>query len=102
MWAFEEQINFYENTDFNELKKVVYIKYAVACAEMYYRLLENKNWNEEAQKIKSKLKKFMKKKREFIEFDEDWKFNMVYGVLYPKPIRAIFRLERKVKNKLKK
>ena len=102
LWAFEEQINFYENTDFNELKKTIYKNYAVACAKMYYRLLENENWANEAQEIKNKLKKFMKKKRKLIEFDEDWQFNMVYGVLYPKPIRIIFRLERYIKTKLKK
>ena len=102
LWAFEEQINFYENTDFNELKKTIYKNYAVACAKMYYRLLENENWANEAQEIKNKLKKFMKKKRKLIEFDVDWQFNMVYGVLYPKPIRIIFRLERYIKTKLKK
>lgn len=102
LWAIEEQIKFYENKNFNKMKKIVYRNYAVACAKMYYRLLENENWANEAQEIKNKLKKFMKKKRKLIEFDEDWQFNMVYGVLYPKPIRIIFRLERYIKNKLKK
>lgn len=102
LWAIEEQMNFYENTNFNKIKKAVYRNYAVACAKMYYRLLENKNWAKEAQEIKNKLKVFMKKRGKFIEFKEDWEFNMVYGTLYSKPIRIIFRLERYIKNKLKK
>ena len=65
---------------------------------MYYRLLENENWAEEAQKIKEKLRVFIKKKRNLIEFNEDWEFNMVHGVLYSKPIRAMFRLKRYIKN----
>ena len=102
LWAFEEQINFYENTDFNELKKTIYKNYAVACAKIYYRLLENPNWSQEAQKIKNQLKLFMDEKGKLIDFKEDWEFNMVYGVLFPKPIRIIFRLERYIKTKLKK
>lgn len=102
LWAFEEQINFYENTDFNELKKTIYKNYAVACAKIYYRLLENPNWSQEAQKIKNQLKLFMGEKGKLIDFKEDWEFNMVYGVLFPKPIRIIFRLERYIKTKLKK
>ena len=100
LWAIEEQIKFYENEDFNKLKKITYRNYAVACAKMYERLLENKDWTKEAQETKNKLKFFMKKKGKLIEF-KDWQFNMVYGVLYPKPIRIIFRLERYIKNKLK-
>ena len=102
LWAIEEQIKFYEKTDFNKMKKIVYRNYAVACAEMYYRLLENKNWAEEAQNLKNRLKLFVRKKGNLINFKEDWEFNMVYGVLYPKPMRIIFRLERDIKNKLKK
>ena len=101
LWAIEEQIKIYENTDFNKMKKIVYRNYAVACANMYYRLLKNENWAEEAQIIKEKLKNFMKNKRSYIELNADWEFNMVYGILYPKPIRAIFRLERYI-NKIKK
>lgn len=99
LWAIEEQINFYENTDFDEIKKIVYRNYAVACAKMYYRLLENKKWSEEAQKIKNKLKLFMKKRGKLITLKEDWEFNMVYGVLYSKPIRIFFRLVRNIKTK---
>ena len=100
LWAIEEQINFYEKTNFNKMKKIVYRNYAVACAEMYYRLLENKDWAKKAQKLKKKLKVFIRKKGKLIDYNEDWAFNMVYGILYPKPIRIIFRLERYVKNKL--
>ena len=99
LWVFQEQMAFYENTNFKNLKKELYRHYAVSCAKMYYRLLENENWAEEAQKIKEKLKVFIKKKRNLIEFNEDWEFNMVYGVLYSKPIRAMFRLKRYIKNK---
>ncbi len=102
LWAIEEQMSFYENTDFNKIKKIVYRNYAVACANMYYRLLENKTWVEEAQKLRKKLKVFIRQKRKLIEFKEEWAFNMVYGVLYPKPIRIIFRLERYIKNKIKR
>lgn len=102
LWAFEEQINFYENTDFNELKKAVYRKYAVVCAKTYYCLLENENWANEAQKLKKKLKVFIRKKCKLIDFNEDWEFNMVYGVVYHKPMRIILRLERYIKNKLKR
>ena len=102
LWAFEEQLNFFESTNFNELKKAIYKKYSVTCAKTYHHLLENKEWAEEAQKTKNKLKMFMKKKRKVINFKEDWEFNIVYGVLYPRPIRIIFRLERYIKNKLKK
>lgn len=101
LWAIEEQINFYENTDFNEIKKIVYRSYAVTCAKMYHRLSENKDWAEEAQKLKKKLKIFIRKKGKLIDFNENWHFNMVYGVLYPKPIRILFRLERYIK-KLKR
>lgn len=101
LWAIEEQINFYENTDFNKMKKIVYKSYAMTCAKMYHRLLENKDWAEEAQKLKKNLHVFMRKKGNLIDFNEDWEFNMVYGVLYPKPIRIIFRLERYIKKFLK-
>lgn len=102
LWAIEEQINFYENTNFNKMEKIVYRNYAVACAKMYYSLLENPKWSEEAQKIKNQLKVFMGEKGKLIDFKEDWEFNMVYGVLFPKPIRIIFRLERYIKNKSKR
>lgn len=101
LWVFEEQMKFYKNTDFNELKKAVYRKYAVTCAKTYYRLLENPKWAEEAQKLKKELKVFIEKKRKHIEFNEDWEFNMVFGILYSRPIRIIFRLERYIKSKLK-
>lgn len=84
------------------MKKTVYKHYAIASAKMYYRLLENENWAEDAQKLKNNLKTFMKKKRRHIEFNADWEFNMVYGILYPKPIRIILRLNRYLRNKLKK
>lgn len=100
LYAFEEQIKFYESTDFNELKKIIYRKYAVTCAKIYYQLIENKAWIEEASKIKNKLKVFMKKQRSLVKLNEEWEFNMIYGILYPKPIRVIFRLERYLKNKL--
>ena len=99
LWAIEEQIKFYENTNFNKLKKELYRHYAVSCAKMYYRLLENKDWTEEAKKLKKELRSFFKKKRKFINFNEDWVFNMVYGMVYPKPIRTIFRLKRYIKNR---
>jgi glycosyltransferase involved in cell wall biosynthesis len=99
LWAIEEQIKFYENTDFNKIKKMVYDNYAVVCAKMYYRLLENQEWTEEAKKLKKKLRTFIQKKRRFINFNKDWVFNMVYGIIYPKPIRAIFRLKRYIKNR---
>lgn len=102
LWAIEEQIKFYENKNFNKMEKIVYRNYAVACAKMYYRLLDNQKWAEEASKIKSKLKVFMKRYGKLIKFNKDWQFNMVYGVLYPKPIRIIFRFERYIKLKLKK
>ena len=98
LWAIEEQINFYENTSFNNMKKNVYINYAIACANIYNRLLEDKMWAKDAQKLKKKLKSFIREKRKFIEFNEDWVFSLVDGVLYPKPIRAILRLKRYVKN----
>ena len=101
LWAVEEQIKFYENTDYNKMKKIAYRNYAVASAKMYYRLLENENWTEESKKLKKHLKSFMKKKRKYIEFNADWDFNMVYGALYPKHLRAIFRLERYIKNMTK-
>ena len=41
--------------NFNELKKIIYRKYAVTCAKIYYQLIENKAWIEEASKIKNKL-----------------------------------------------
>ncbi len=97
LWAIEEQMNFYENTDFNKIKKIVYRSYAVACANMYYRLLENKTWTKEAQDLKNKLKLFVREKGKFIDYKEDWEFNMVHGVLYSKPIRVIFRLKRYIK-----
>ena len=99
LWAFEEQTKFYKNTNFNEMKKLVCRNYAIACAGMYCRINENKNYTEDAQKIKSKLKVFMKKNKKLMELNEDWQFNLIYGVLYPKPIRIIFRLERYIKNK---
>ena len=98
LWAIQEQIDFYENTHFNRMKKIVYRNYAVACAKMYYRLLENKIWVKEAQELKRQLKLFMNQKGKLIDFKEDWEFNMVYGALYPKPIRIIFRLKRYIKN----
>ena len=100
LYAFEEQIKFYESTDFNELKKIIYRKYAVTCAKMYYRLLENENWAKEAQNLKNRLKLFVSENRKSINYNEEWEFNMIYGILYPKPIRVIFRLERYLKNKL--
>lgn len=102
LWAFEEQAKFYKNTKLNKIKKIVYRKYTIACAGMYYHLLENENWTEEAQKLKKKLKLFVIKNRKHIELNDDWAFNMVYGITYPKPIRIIFKLERFVKNKIKK
>lgn len=99
LWAIEEQIKFYENTDFNQLKKTAYNNYAIVCAKMYYRLLENENWNKEAKKLKKKLRAFIQKKGKYINFNEDWAFNMVYGIVYPKPIRIILRLKRYIKNK---
>ena len=99
LWAIEEQIKFYENTEFNKMKKTLYENYAVACAKMYYRLLENQEWTEEAKKLKKKLRAFFQKKRKFIKFNEDWVFNMVYGIVYPKPIRIIFRLKRFIKTR---
>ena len=101
LWAFEEQTKFYKNTDFNKIKKTVYKKYAIACVAMYYNISENENWTEEAQKIKNKLKAFIKNEKTFTELLEDSEFNMVYGVLYPKPIRIIYRFERYMK-KLKR
>ena len=102
LWAIEEQMKFFDTTDFNDLKKTIYKKYAVTCADIYYRLLENPEWAKEAQKLKSHLKAFMKNEGRLINFNEDWIFNMVYGVLYPKPIRILFRLERYIKKQLKK
>ncbi len=102
LWAIEEQMSFYENTDFNKIKKIVYRNYAIACAKMYYSLSENKEWDKEAQALKNKLKDFMKEKGKLIDLKNDWEFNMVYGVLYSKPLRMIFRLERYIKNKLKR
>jgi len=102
LWAIEEHINFYEKTDVNKMKKIVYRNYAVSCAKFYYRLSENVETLQEAQNLKKKLKFFMREKRKLIDFNEDWEFNMVYGVLYSKPLRIIFRLERYMKNKFKK
>lgn len=102
LWAIEEQMKFYKNTDFNKIKKTVYRNYAVACSKMYYRLSENKEWAEEAKELKNKLKAFIKQKGKLIDFKEDWEFNMVYGVLYSRPIRIILRTERYIKNRLKK
>ena len=102
LWAIEEQMKFFDTTDFNNLKKTIYKKYAVTCADIYYRLLEKPEWSKEAQKLKSHLKAFMKNEGRLINFNEDWIFNMVYGVLYPKPIRILFRLERYIKKQLKK
>ena len=99
LWAIEEQIDFYEKTNFTEMKKIVYRNYAVACAKMYYRLLENKNWSENARDLKKKLKSFMKKKGKYIDFLTDWEINMVYGALYTKPTRALLKLKRYLKNK---
>lgn len=101
LWAYEEQLKFFNATDLNEMKKTVYKKYAVICADTYYRLLEKPQWATEAKKLQNKLKKFMKNEGKLIDFNEDWTFNMVIGVLYPKPLRIIFRLERYIKNKLK-
>ncbi len=101
LWAIEEQINFYKSTDFNRIKKIVYRNYTVTCAEIYHRLSENKNWDNEAKELKNKLRRFIKEQRKILDYTEDWKFNMVYGVLYPKPIRIIFRFKRHIKNKLK-
>lgn len=102
LWALEEQMKYFDTTDFTEMKKTIYKKYAVVCAEIYYRLSEKPQWSNEAQKLKNQLKKFMKNEGKLIEFNEDWTFNMVYGVLYPKPIRIIFRLDRYIHMKLKK
>ena len=102
LWALEEQMKYFDTTELNEIKKTIYKKYAVVCADIYYRLLENPQWADEAKKLKNQLKDFMKNKGKLIELNEDWTFNMVYGVLYPKPIRIIFRLERYIKLKLKK
>lgn len=102
LWAIEEQMSFYEDTDFNKIKKTVYRNYAIASAKMYYSLAENKEWNKEAQALKNKLKAFMKDKGKLIDLKEDWEFNMVYGVLYSRPIRMLFRLGRYIKNKLKR
>lgn len=99
LWVIEEQIKFYENINFNKMKRIFYSNYAIACAQMYHRLLENQNWVDEAQKIKNKLKTFMKKKRKFTELSEEWEFNLVYGLVYPKLMRIIYRLERYIKNK---
>lgn len=100
LWAFEEQAEFYRNTNFKKMKETTSRNYAVACAKMYYRLLENKNWANEAQKLKTELKIFIQKHGKLIDFYEDWEFNMVYGILYPRPIRIIFRLVRTVKKKI--
>lgn len=102
LWAIEEQMKFYENTDFNKMKRIVYRNYAVACAKMYYPLSKNREWYKEAQVLKKRLKDFIKEKGRFVEFREDWEFNMVYGVLYSRPIRIIFRLVRYIKSKLKR
>ena len=83
------------------MKKTLYENYALACAKMYYRLLENQNWTEDAKKLKKKLRVFIRKKRRFINFNNDWAFNTIYGILYPKPIRIIFRIERFITNKKK-
>lgn len=101
LWAFEEQVNFYKDSDFNEIKNIVYRNYAVICAGMYLRLSDNNNYTAKAKEIKKKLKTFMKKEQALIDLNEDWQFNLIYGVLYPKPIRIFFRLERYVK-KLKR
>lgn len=101
LWAFEEQTKFYKNTDFNKIKKIVYKKYIIACVGMYYELLVNQNCAEEAQKIKNKLKIFIKNEKTFADLLEDSEFNMVYGVLYTKPIRVILRLKRYIKNIIK-
>lgn len=102
LWVLEEQIKIYENTYFNDMKKTVCKNYAITCAKMYYCLLENPKWSEEAKKIKNKLKIFIKKSGELTELNENWEFNIVYGIIYPKPIRIILRLERYLKSKLKR
>ena len=102
LWAIEEQMNFFDTTDYDDLKKIIYKKYAVTCADIYYRLLENPEWVREAKKLKIHLKTFMKNEGKLIKFNEEWTFNMVYGVLYTKPIRILFRLERYIKTKFKK
>ena len=101
LWALEEQMKFFDTTDLNEMKKTIYKKYALVCAEIYYSLRENPQWADEAKKLKNQLKDFMKSKGKLIELNEDWAFNMVIGVLYTKPLRIVFRLERYIKNKLK-
>ena len=102
LWAHKEQMNFFDTTDLNEMKKTIYKKYALVCADAYYRLLAKREWANEAKKIKTHLKEFMKNKGKLIELNEDWTFNMVYGVLYPKPIRIIFRLKRFIKKRMGK
>ena len=69
---------------------------------MYYRLLENKAWAKDAQNLKNRLKLFVTENEKLIDYNEDWEFNMVYGILYSQPIRAIFRLKRYMKHKLKR
>ena len=101
LWAIEEQISFYKDTNYDKIKKSVYRNYAVACAKTYYRLLENKNWAKEAQELKNKLKAFINEYGKLIDYNEIWEFNMVYGALYSKPIRTIFRIERYIRNSLK-
>lgn len=98
LWAVEEQLKFCENTDYKKIKKIACKNYAVACANMYYHLLENELWAEEAKKLEKKLKAFVRKNRKLIEFNTDWEFNMVYGLVYPKPIRRIIRLKRYIKS----
>lgn len=93
LWAFQEQIKYYESTDFNRIKKLVNITYANICAGMYLKLLEDSQYTNEAKKLKKELKTFVRGKKKIIEYN-----NFLYGVLYPKPIRIIFRLERLIKN----
>lgn len=97
LWALEEQIAYYKKKKYKKVLSLICTRYAVHCADFYNKVTNELKLQNEASMLKKKLKKHIKENKNYINL-ENWEFNLVYGVLYSKPIRVLYRLIRFIKN----
>lgn len=97
LWALEEQIAYYKTKKYKKVLNLICSRYAVHCADFYYKVINELKLHDEANTLKEKLKKHIKDNKNYINL-ENWEFNLVYGALYSKPIRILYRLKRFITN----
>lgn len=98
LWAYEMQIEFFEEHSDMDMMRVIICKYLSTCADFYYKCKDLLKDNNEAHELKTKLKRGIKK----------WKYKFdlrireipnVYKILFPfkyYPYAFIVKLKRRL------